>query len=115
MSTIVWPNESRVPTKVTIVIPTVYIDTKLQGVPEKFSIKITFLEEPPFIMTSDPGSNTSVQTRPEQTDQIRQTEQNRQLYQTRPNQTERLGQTDRTDQTAWTLLTTPPLPPSQTQ
>jgi len=36
---IVWPNESRVPPK---------------GVPEKFSIRINFLEEPPFIMTQEP-------------------------------------------------------------
>ena len=36
---IVWPGESHVPP---------------EGVPEKFHMKITFLEEPPFIIVSDP-------------------------------------------------------------
>ena len=36
---IVWPGGSHVPP---------------QGVPEKFHIRITFLEEPPFIIISDP-------------------------------------------------------------
>jgi ionotropic glutamate receptor NMDA 2B len=36
---IVWPGGGHVPP---------------QGVPEKFHIRITFLEEPPFVMTSDP-------------------------------------------------------------
>ena len=38
-----WPDNSHVPP---------------QGVPEKFSIKITFLEEPPFIIISDPDPVT---------------------------------------------------------
>ena len=36
---IVWPGQSHVPP---------------QGVPEKFHMKITFLEEPPFIILSEP-------------------------------------------------------------
>lgn len=40
---IVWPDNSHVPP---------------QGVPEKFSIKITFLEEAPFIIISDPDPVT---------------------------------------------------------
>ena len=40
---IVWPDNSHVPP---------------QGVPEKFHIKITFLEEPPFIIISDPDPVT---------------------------------------------------------
>lgn len=40
---IVWPDNSHVPP---------------QGVPEKFHIKITFLEEPPFIIISDPDPIT---------------------------------------------------------
>ena len=40
---IVWPDNSHVPP---------------QGVPEKFSMRITFLEEPPFIIISDPDPVT---------------------------------------------------------
>ena len=97
---IVWPNESRVPPKVTNVNSTVYSDTLLQGVPEKFSIKITFLEEPPFIMTSDPGDPTR---QPDQT--ARPDSQTRQ-----PDQTARPGrQTRPPDQTdGQTRLFKPP-------
>ena len=41
---IVWPGGSHVPP---------------QGVPEKFHIKITYLEEPPFIIVSDPDPVSS--------------------------------------------------------
>ena len=40
---IVWPDNSHVPPP---------------GVPEKFHIKITFLEEPPFIIVTDPDPIT---------------------------------------------------------
>ena len=41
---IVWPGNSHVPP---------------QGVPDQFHMKITFLEEPPFIIISDPDPVTS--------------------------------------------------------